>query len=622
MKATEVNYAELDSRRDSSRLFSRGTQAGPCRCSVGFLDYFPFAHLFAFRHRSTLTSPLFVGQKIRFRSSLTEFAGEDDTYMRHCLHGHAILKYAPLPNHGRTSNEDASALYRRVRRRKGGLFSSRRQPEDVPKSQKDDDVLTAVVSLQTNLRHRARFPTASSLIGHAINAWFPIGPDQCITRFAVAYNKVLGFKNNFTLSNAKSNSKGRAHLPLAPSASFFGQPLLTTRLSPRRTGFDSRRSCSQISACGNRAGQCRWLADFLGDLPFPPPLRSGAAPYLPRFTLADSQDLDVKSHPDLFTDSLLVQKVAQERHLKRRECHGWVPGQPSCFDTCLPPLRHSGGKIRLGKIHLLHRPTSKLAGSQSCTNGPLQAGCLPRGRPWGRILGFYGAEGSCLTTANIYRGSAMVRRHSGGAQAPDCFFRLSSHLAVETMLKGCTRRKSMSFIYLLSFVPYRVQFPVGSLPDFRKWESYWVTPLVGGFSRGSSFSPALEFWRCSILTFIQSHQLLRPRFKEPHSFLHTLSFVIIYCMHGTQNNVSVLQHIYFCRLKQAHSQVRLVFIGGREAGHAYRHSGTLTDTRRYSWRVLNGQENADVRSPVSTVHSFRRCSILSSISPFGSQDLA
>ncbi|KAJ8867893.1 hypothetical protein PR048_031698 [Dryococelus australis] len=31
----------------------------------------------------------------------------------------------------------------------------------------------------------------------------------------------------------------------------------------------------------------------------------------------------------------------------------------------------------------------------------------------------------------------------------------------------------------------RVQYPAGSLPDFRMWESCWTMPLVGGFSRGS-----------------------------------------------------------------------------------------------------------------------------------------
>ncbi|KAJ8875727.1 hypothetical protein PR048_023626 [Dryococelus australis] len=35
---------------------------------------------------------------------------------------------------------------------------------------------------------------------------------------------------------------------------------------------------------------CRWSAGFLGDLPFHPPLHSGAAPYSLRFTLIGSQD--------------------------------------------------------------------------------------------------------------------------------------------------------------------------------------------------------------------------------------------------------------------------------------------------------------------------------------------
>ncbi|KAJ8898028.1 hypothetical protein PR048_003388 [Dryococelus australis] len=45
----------------------------------------------------------------------------------------------------------------------------------------------------------------------------------------------------------------------------------------------------------------------------------------------------------------------------------------------------------------------------------------------------------------------------------------------------------------------RVQFPAGS-PDFRKWESCQTMPLVGGFSRVAPVTPALLFWRCSMLT--------------------------------------------------------------------------------------------------------------------------
>ncbi|KAJ8866043.1 hypothetical protein PR048_033567 [Dryococelus australis] len=42
-------------------------------------------------------------------------------------------------------------------------------------------------------------------------------------------------------------------------------------------------------------------AGFLGDLPFPRPLNSGASPHSPRFTLIGSQYLDAKSHPNLST---------------------------------------------------------------------------------------------------------------------------------------------------------------------------------------------------------------------------------------------------------------------------------------------------------------------------------
>ncbi|KAJ8875905.1 hypothetical protein PR048_023812 [Dryococelus australis] len=76
----------------------------------------------------------------------------------------------------------------------------------------------------------------------------------------------------------------------------------TTRLPPTSTGYDSRRGHSRIFACGNRAGRRRrWSAGFLGDLPFPTHLHSGAAAYSPRSALIGPQDLDVKSRSHFFT---------------------------------------------------------------------------------------------------------------------------------------------------------------------------------------------------------------------------------------------------------------------------------------------------------------------------------
>ncbi|KAJ8898013.1 hypothetical protein PR048_003373 [Dryococelus australis] len=60
----------------------------------------------------------------------------------------------------------------------------------------------------------------------------------------------------------------------------------------------------RIFASGNRAGRCRWSAGFLGYIPFPPPLPSGTAPYSLQSPIIGSQDLAVKSRPNLFTHSL------------------------------------------------------------------------------------------------------------------------------------------------------------------------------------------------------------------------------------------------------------------------------------------------------------------------------
>ncbi|KAJ8882525.1 hypothetical protein PR048_014336 [Dryococelus australis] len=58
-----------------------------------------------------------------------------------------------------------------------------------------------------------------------------------------------------------------------------------------------------IFANGNRAGLCGWSVGFLRDLPFPPSVHFGDNLYSPDFTLIASQDLAVKSHPNIFTHS-------------------------------------------------------------------------------------------------------------------------------------------------------------------------------------------------------------------------------------------------------------------------------------------------------------------------------
>ncbi|KAJ8875369.1 hypothetical protein PR048_023264 [Dryococelus australis] len=73
----------------------------------------------------------------------------------------------------------------------------------------------------------------------------------------------------------------------------------------------------RIFTSGNRAGRCRWSAGFLGDLPFPKPSHSGAAPFSPHLTLINSQDFAVKSRPNLFSsqycDTLRCDALGRDR---------------------------------------------------------------------------------------------------------------------------------------------------------------------------------------------------------------------------------------------------------------------------------------------------------------------
>ncbi|KAJ8880154.1 hypothetical protein PR048_016617 [Dryococelus australis] len=82
----------------------------------------------------------------------------------------------------------------------------------------------------------------------------------------------------------------------------------------------------------------------LADIPFPRPLHFGAAPYSPQLALIGSQDLDVKSRPNIFTLSLKVfnQTSAQFVRVRREsltieydDTSTAVPGYPIACGTIL-----------------------------------------------------------------------------------------------------------------------------------------------------------------------------------------------------------------------------------------------------------------------------------------------
>ncbi|KAJ8897456.1 hypothetical protein PR048_002802 [Dryococelus australis] len=123
--------------------------------------------------------------------------------------------------------------------------------------------------------------------------------------------------------------------------------------------------CSRVFACGNHAERCRWLTGFPGELPFPPPLHSAAAPYPPHFSFIGSQDLDVKSHQDISTPLL----CGDELYLKIE-----FPNERSGVFT-LPRLIKSGYSVsgiccveeKLGRRVKQHRSAVTLHGCVAVT---------------------------------------------------------------------------------------------------------------------------------------------------------------------------------------------------------------------------------------------------------------
>ncbi|KAJ8880473.1 hypothetical protein PR048_016943 [Dryococelus australis] len=66
--------------------------------------------------------------------------------------------------------------------------------------------------------------------------------------------------------------------------------------------------------------------------PVSPPLHSGVAPYSPRFTLDDSQDLDVKSRSNLFTHSVGIEPATLRTGT---QVLGHVRRAAPCLRSCL-----------------------------------------------------------------------------------------------------------------------------------------------------------------------------------------------------------------------------------------------------------------------------------------------
>ncbi|KAJ8869911.1 hypothetical protein PR048_028920 [Dryococelus australis] len=121
------------------------------------------------------------------------------------------------------------------------------------------------------------------------------------------------------------------------------EPQSISTVHSRANRVRSPAGSLQALASENRAGRCCWSAGFLGDLPCPPPLHTGAAPYSPHFTLFGSQDFDVSCNT----------RVASLFSFSVRGGRGGTVAR-----ALAPPLRRTGFYSRRGRSQMFARGES------------------------------------------------------------------------------------------------------------------------------------------------------------------------------------------------------------------------------------------------------------------------
>ncbi|KAJ8887430.1 hypothetical protein PR048_013645 [Dryococelus australis] len=192
---------------------------------------------------------------------------------------------------------------------------------------------------------------------------------------------------------------------------------------------------------------CRMMAligGFSWDLPFQPPLHSGAVQYSPRFTLIGSED------------PLETEPVARRRRHGEVIGHGVKKGNVPAFTGI------DFGKTWKAKLGM-RSPSSFV--SSLPTNEQRHHGQTPRLTSRRR-----------MTTRAFIRGERLPGQHI--------------KLIVSYAVRDSTTIDLGEPGLIIGVVP----------PDFRTWDSCRTMTLVDGFSRGYPVSPALAFRWCSVLT--------------------------------------------------------------------------------------------------------------------------
>ncbi|KAJ8870270.1 hypothetical protein PR048_029291 [Dryococelus australis] len=277
---------------------------------------------------------------------------------------------------------------------------------------------------------------------------------------------------------------------------------------------------------GDRAGRCRWSAGFLVDLPFSPPFHSGAAPHPPHFTLIGSQDLDVKSHPNLFAHApyrggtfVPLDAAPNSRTFPRTRILFARQNNPTeVIEVNVEPRRNEGageaGDPREDP------PTNGIVRHDSHLrkSGVTRPGIEPGSHWWeaSRLTAqppwpLCGNSNPALLVFHRVDSTCHSQFVPCSTFFPPSVFDMTSTLGsgINYVLKGAITPKTAylpgtAVTERLACSPptkvNRVRSPAGSLPDFRMLEPCRTMPLVGGFSRGSPVSPAPSLRCCSILT--------------------------------------------------------------------------------------------------------------------------
>ncbi|KAJ8897071.1 hypothetical protein PR048_002417 [Dryococelus australis] len=144
-------------------------------------------------------------------------------------------------------------------------------------------------------------------------------------------------------------SRAERHAPL--TRGLTGQISCTTRLSPRRTVFEPRRGRLGPSHVGIVMYDAVGQRVFSGISRLPLPFQCGAAQHSSRFTLIGSQDLVVKSRPDIFTHSPHSLDLARQITRSPLEGKGGISNTSPC-------TRHLNEEAREAEDPKKNPPTS------------------------------------------------------------------------------------------------------------------------------------------------------------------------------------------------------------------------------------------------------------------------